>query len=177
MQVYQMITGGGPIVYLLILINIVGVATILWKFFTLKDFRTQLSTHIDQFVEKFDKLKLDKNDSASIVILKDHIADDVQKLETGLGAIKMIATIAPLMGLLGTVWGILTSFKVISEVGLNNPALFASGISTALITTVAGLVVAIIHYVGHQYLSSQLDALEGQLEKTIVPKIFGKQGQ
>ena len=80
--------------------------------------------------------------------------------ERGLSTIKIIASIAPLLGLLGTVVGVLNAFDKISQKGLNDPSIFANGISVALITTVAGLVVAIPHYIGYNYLIAMLDRIE-----------------
>lgn len=81
---------------------------------------------------------------------------------------QIIASITPLLGLLGTVLGILSSFSIISQKGLDNPNLFAEGISLALITTFGGLIVAIPHFVGHNYLKSYLDQSERKLEKSII---------
>jgi biopolymer transport protein ExbB len=59
-----------------------------------------------------------------------------------------------------------------SQTGLNNPASFAQGISMALITTVGGMIVAIPHFIGHNYLIGMLDSLESKLEKKILVKIL-----
>jgi biopolymer transport protein ExbB len=98
---------------------------------------------------------------------KDIIADKMIQLERGLGIIKSIASIAPLLGLLGTVIGVLISFKEISKSGLDDPSVFASGISMALITTVVGLVVAIPHYLGYNFLIGILNRLEASLNKEV----------
>jgi biopolymer transport protein ExbB len=76
------------------------------------------------------------------------------------------------MGLLGTVIGVLMAFQIMSESGLTDPSAFAKGISMALITTVGGLVVAIPHYVGHNYLLGMVDNLESDLEKQVLTKII-----
>ena len=82
------------------------------------------------------------------------------KLENGLNTIKIIAAISPLLGLLGTVIGVLMSFSQMAKGGMGDPSSFANGISLALITTVGGLIVAIPHYIGHNYLLGNLDELE-----------------
>ncbi|MCA1798505.1 MAG: MotA/TolQ/ExbB proton channel family protein [Xanthomonadaceae bacterium] len=71
------------------------------------------------------------------------ILREVPRLERGLGFIKLIAAIAPLLGLLGTVVGMIVTFQAITLYGTGDPKLMADGISTALVTTVLGLVTAI----------------------------------
>lgn len=72
---------------------------------------------------------------------------------------------------MGTVIGILNSFDSISHLGLGDPTVFSSGISIALITTVAGLIVAIPHYIGYNYFIGSLDKMEIKLEKVVLDKI------
>jgi biopolymer transport protein ExbB len=109
-----------------------------------------------------------------VQILKDEVQNKVHNLESGLTTIKIIASVAPLLGLLGTVIGILSAFQVISEQGLANPSMFAGGISMALLTTVGGLIVAIPHFVGYNYLTGLLDDLEIRLEKNAIREVFGR---
>lgn len=71
------------------------------------------------------------------------ILREVPPLERGLGFIKLIAAVAPLLGLLGTVVGMIVTFQAITLYGTGDPKLMADGISTALVTTVMGLVAAI----------------------------------
>jgi biopolymer transport protein ExbB len=68
---------------------------------------------------------------------------EVSRLERNLWILGTIATIAPLFGFLGTVTGMINSFEALAEVGLGNPKAVASGISQALITTAAGLMIAL----------------------------------
>lgn len=107
-------------------------------------------------------------------LVKDASARRVHELEFGMTSIKVIATTAPLLGLLGTVIGIYEAFQVIGSQGLSDPGQFASGISYALITTIVGLIVAIPHYIAHNYLSGELDSLEIEMEKHIGPMLQGE---
>lgn len=68
---------------------------------------------------------------------------ELRRLEKRFGLLAAVVNLAPLLGFLGTVTGMIDSFSVLAEVGLTNPGLVADGISEALITTAAGLVVAI----------------------------------
>jgi biopolymer transport protein ExbB len=75
--------------------------------------------------------------------LSEGILKETPKLESGLNLLKIIAAIAPLMGLLGTVTGMIVTFQAITIFGAGDPKAMAGGISAALVTTVLGLVVAI----------------------------------
>ncbi len=75
--------------------------------------------------------------------LSEGIMRETPKLESGLTLLKIIAAIAPLMGLLGTVTGMIVTFQAITIFGAGDPKAMAGGISAALVTTVLGLVVAI----------------------------------
>jgi len=75
--------------------------------------------------------------------LSEGVLKETPKLESGLSILKIIAAVAPLMGLLGTVTGMILTFQAITIFGAGDPKAMAGGISSALITTVLGLLVAI----------------------------------
>lgn len=89
-------------------------------------------------------------------------------LRRGLTTVENIATVAPLLGLLGTVIGIYEAFGIIATHGLSNPALFADGIKMALTTTVIGLLVAIPHIIGFNYLQSRLEEMLASMQNEIL---------
>lgn len=93
---------------------------------------------------------------------------EIPRLEQGHSFLKLLATVAPLLGLLGTVTGMIETFQSITLYGTSDPKLMANGISQALMTTVLGLLVAIPLMFGHSYLSSRSRRL-GQIlqEKTL----------
>lgn len=172
MRIFEYIQQGGPIMYLLLLLNIIGFTILFWKIASIFEARKNFETNKNSLKDQLKGLIKSNDSSTSITIIKDEVQLAVHKLETGLTTIKIIASIAPLLGLLGTVIGILSAFKVISDVGLSNPSLFAGGISMALLTTVGGLIVAIPHFVGYNYLVGALDDYEIQLEKQIVQELY-----
>src|SRR5690606_24524492 len=102
-------------------------------------------------------------------IVRERIEDSgrhvVHELERYLNPLHTIAAISPLLGLLGTVVGMIKVFASIMANGVGNPASLAGGISEALITTAAGLSVAIPALVGHRYLRSRVDGLVVKMEK------------
>ena len=102
-------------------------------------------------------------------MMKESIEDTgrhvVHELERYLNTLGTIAAISPLLGLLGTVIGMVQVFAAITTHGVGNPAVLADGISQALITTAAGLSVAIPALIGYRYLRGRVDALVVEMEK------------
>lgn len=92
-------------------------------------------------------------------------AGEVPKIERGLSWISVFASTAPLLGLLGTVMGMIELFDVITMHGTSDPKLLAGGISVALVTTEAGLIVAIPLQLLHTFLVNRADALRCRMEK------------
>ncbi|EQC50818.1 MotA/TolQ/ExbB proton channel family protein [Bacteriovorax sp. DB6_IX] len=172
MRLYEYIQQGGPIMYLLLVINIVGWAIMLSKFYFLTVEMKMAEKTSSELSEDLNKMKSELDTASLIELTKQQLASYIVKAEKGLNTVKIIASISPLLGLLGTVIGVLTAFHVMSETGLSNPSSFAKGISMALITTVGGMIVAIPHFVGHNYLLGLLDKLETALEKKIMEKVL-----
>ncbi|RMG75503.1 MAG: MotA/TolQ/ExbB proton channel family protein [Nitrospirae bacterium] len=93
----------------------------------------------------------------------------VREIEKGLSWLGVIAMITPLLGLTGTVIGMIKAFMVISVQSSVNPSMLAGGIWEALITTAAGLLVAIPVHIGHHWLEKQADEITFLLkEATLV---------
>jgi biopolymer transport protein ExbB len=88
-----------------------------------------------------------------------------QRLTRGLRPLATIAQVAPLMGLLGTVTGMIIAFSEISVSGTGNPSVLAGGIGQALVTTAAGLIVAIPTYVGQSYLASRVETILIEIDR------------
>ncbi|HJH56338.1 MAG TPA: MotA/TolQ/ExbB proton channel family protein [Brachyspira hyodysenteriae] len=82
---------------------------------------------------------------------------ELPRLERFISALSTISTVAPLLGLLGTILGMIQSFAVISVAGSGNPSALASGIANALITTAAGLIIAIPTVVFYNYFVNTLN--------------------
>ncbi|MBV7262947.1 MotA/TolQ/ExbB proton channel family protein [Photobacterium sp. WH24] len=97
--------------------------------------------------------------------LLETIVDEQQGLERGLSMLKLLAALAPMLGLLGTVTGMIETFQVITQFGNGDPKVMAGGISMALVTTVLGLVSAMPLLLAHNLLSAQADAIRSILEK------------
>lgn len=163
MDITLFIQKGGPIVYILIAMNIIGIAIMLIKSLTLFRFKKELPVKAQTIVKNLTNKEQLRIETAT--------QNEIKKLEAGLGTIKIIASTSPLLGLLGTVFGILMTFDTISKVGLDDPMNFSSGISIALITTVSGLIVAIPHHIFYNYYIGALDNNEINLKNEILKNI------
>ena len=89
----------------------------------------------------------------------------VLELERYLNTLGTVASIAPMLGLLGTVFGMIKVFTAIGQVGVGNPTVLADGISVALITTAAGLTVAIPTLMFYRYFRGKVDVLVLRMEE------------
>lgn len=89
---------------------------------------------------------------------------EMSKLEKGLTWISLFIALAPMLGFLGTVVGMIGAFDAIAIAGDVSPSLVAGGIKVALITTVGGLIVAIILQVFYNYITSKVETIVGQME-------------
>ena len=166
-DIMQYIDRGGIIVTVLIGLNILGFSIMLWKLIVLTIARFQKEKMLQNTLDFVKK----NNQNFDKKSLQNALDIQIQKLELGLSTVKIIASIAPLLGLLGTVVGVLTAFDAIAQQGLEDPSIFSGGISIALITTVAGLIVAIPHYVGYNYFIGLLDTIELKLEKEVLERL------
>jgi biopolymer transport protein ExbB len=156
MDLLVYIEKGGIIVYILILLNMIGFTIIIWKFFTIprkKAMVKKIQSHID---------------TTKLKTLEYQIEYEVKRLENGLTLIKNIASVAPLLGLLGTVYGVYKAFEAITKNGLGDPTIFSAGISIALITTITGLIVAIPHHIAYNHFISIIDSIELKAKKELI---------
>lgn len=97
--------------------------------------------------------------------VQEQILHELPRLERFLSFIGILTGVAPMLGLLGTVTGMMTTFDMITVLGSGDPGIMAGGIYEALITTVAGLVIAIPLLLVHSGLSSRVDRLVADLER------------
>jgi biopolymer transport protein ExbB len=100
--------------------------------------------------------------------LQEAILKEVPAMERFLSTLGMLAAIAPLLGLLGTVTGMIDTFHVITLHGTGDPRMMSGGISEALVTTMLGLSVAIPIMLAHTLLNRAVDNHIGQMEEKAV---------
>ncbi len=158
---------GGIIMYILAFLSIVGISILIWKFFIILKTKKNISSISENIIKNSRQ-----NNNIITELIKENISLFILQLEKGMETVKTISTIAPLLGLLGTVIGILDSFEKIASRGMES-SYFASGISLALITTIGGLIVAIPNTIGYNYLIKTLDSIEIKINKTITETMNG----
>jgi len=98
------------------------------------------------------------------LVLEKEEAEERDELAHGLGWLATIGSVSPLMGLMGTVIGIMNAFLGITSAGSSNIMAVAPGVAEALITTVAGLAVAIPAVIAYNHFVAQLNLVSGELE-------------
>ena len=172
---FQRIADGGFVGYVIILLGLGGVALASERIYVLRNtlesikeqeksesiiegniLGTLLQTAKENINESLDALEL---------ILDEKIQSITPSIEIRVKAIKLIATVAPLLGLLGTVIGMIETFQAITLFGTGDPKLMAGGISQALVTTMLGLIVAAPLLFMHSYAENYSKTIISFLEE------------
>ncbi|MEX1182501.1 MAG: MotA/TolQ/ExbB proton channel family protein [Gemmatimonadota bacterium] len=184
-------TGGGWMMWPLALCAVVGLVVIVWKMFDLssKSIRTsRFLRDVDQLIvqgriKEALAMSRDSNTPAGRILAAglerhDEGTDRVMKaienvgmiemagLESGLVWLATVSNVAPLLGFLGTVIGMIQAFQAIEAAGEVEATLVAGGIKVALITTAAGLVIAIPINIAHNYFVTRIDRLVLDMEES-----------
>ncbi|KAA0259391.1 MotA/TolQ/ExbB proton channel family protein [Deferribacter autotrophicus] len=187
---FEVIQKGGILMYPIIALSVISLAVFLERLFTLRKsnfvpdtFLEKLSVYLEKkdFEDAKNLCELQKSPISEIAreILSNldlpvtrlmELAEDVgrfqaTKLDRFLPTLQTIGNIAPLLGLLGTVLGMIKTFIVISEQGVGNAQALAGGISEALLTTAAGLSVAIPTVIFYHIIRHRSEKLTIELEK------------
>jgi len=174
--IFERIDQGGPIARIILALGAMGALLTLWRTLALSvvylRVRRQLkdlgqprpSNPLGRIIKAAGRVS---SDSEELVLLKidEAILAEIPALERGTGLIKLLAATAPLLGLLGTVTGMIVTFQSISLFGTGDPKLMAGGISQALVTTVLGLVVAIPLLFGHNLVTTLSRSLVQRLDE------------
>ncbi|NPA30193.1 MAG: MotA/TolQ/ExbB proton channel family protein [Epsilonproteobacteria bacterium] len=173
MELMVYVKSGGVIMEILIAMNTVGIALMLFKAVQFWLYDRKRQRHAQEIFGNFEAAGIREKETM-LVLVKELLQTHLRPLEKGLPTIKIIASTATLFGLLGTVIGVLMAFESIAKAGMGDPTAFAGGVSMALVTTVGGLIVAIIHTIGYNYLVALLDDLEARLEAELLKRLYGK---
>lgn len=159
---------GALVGYIIIVLAIIGLLLAAWRLITLFSIRKKVEEQIKHLDKPNTNNPLGRVLATAAALENTHqeqetlelkideaILKEVPPLEKAQSMIKLFAAIAPLLGLLGTVTGMIATFQAITNFGTGDPKLMAGGISQALITTVLGLVAAIPLLLSHNLVSSQ----------------------
>ncbi|MFV2007415.1 MAG: MotA/TolQ/ExbB proton channel family protein [Longimicrobiales bacterium] len=181
----------GFMVWPLALCLLIGIAVIIWKFFDLmaKSSRTKkILGEVDQLLAEHridEALEATRNSDAPAAnilyaglerheegtervmkAIENQGLIELSKLESGLVTLATLTNIAPLLGFLGTVIGMIIAFQSIEAAGEVEATLVAGGIKVALLTTAAGLTIAIPVSIAHNYFVSRIDSLVIDMEES-----------
>ncbi|MCK5074851.1 MAG: MotA/TolQ/ExbB proton channel family protein [Calditrichia bacterium] len=190
---FELMKTGGYMMIPLLLTSIIGVAIIIERLIMLRknrilpkkllntisrlksreDFQNLRNICVSQnsplpklIIECIDNSELSREE------LKDYMEDQgrhgARELQRGLGALEAIGGTAPLMGLLGTIFGMIKVFQTINEMGVGQTKALSGGISEALVTTATGLVIAIPILLIYYYLNSKAEDFILQIEKHLI---------
>jgi len=188
--IWEMVLRGGIVMIPLLLTSVLGLAVVLERAYFLQRRRILRSDVLDliRSIERPEDVEdamdgLSRHDGPFFNIIRVGLANrgrsreeikeamldqgrqEARALEKGLVILETVAGIAPLLGLLGTVLGMIKVFRVISEQGLGQTQSLSGGISEALITTVVGLSIAIPALVAYNYFSHKVEDLVLDIEK------------
>jgi len=180
---------GGPVMHGITVLSLFSLTTIIYKMIVFR----RVKTNVNEFIAKVRSALLKGNVKGAVEVceqsrspvasitksallkygqpkeqvekaMENAAIHEVAYLEKYLTVLATVANIAPLLGFLGTVVGMIVSFDVIAQHGLNNPGLVAKGISVALLTTAWGLVVAFITQPFYNYFTSKVAAYTREIE-------------
>ena len=190
---WEIVRAGGPLMWPIILCSIAAAAIVLERLWTLQDRRVlprELTQKVWQLIEQNqinDKViqALEQNSPLGRVLaaglanrhrsrevmmerLEDTGRHVIHELERFLGALGTIAAVSPLLGLLGTVIGIIHAFNAIQAGGMGDPRALSAGIGESLVATAAGLIVAIPALLAHRALRAKVDNIVIAIEKDAI---------
>jgi biopolymer transport protein ExbB len=188
--VFELFKAGGVVMIPLLICSIIAVAIIIERFWTLQRSKVVPKTLVPQVWkwvkdDRLDKARIDALRSNSPLgqilaaglvnmhhdreMMKASIEEVANKvvhdLERYLNTLGIIAEISPLLGLLGTVTGIISMMFQVGESGLGNPMLLSAGLSEALYTTATGLIIAIPAFIFYRYFRGLVDSLVVSMEQ------------
>ena len=172
----QRVNQGGVVGYIIITLGLLGLIFALYKSVLLNLYFTKIKKQmknldtpdennpLGKVINVFKKYKEHRVEDLELK-LAESILQETNRVKKGQSFVKLLSAVTPLLGLLGTVTGMIATFQAITLFGTGDPKLMAGGISTALITTVLGLVAAIPLLFTYTYISSKSEAIVSILEE------------
>ncbi len=176
-NLFERVNQGGIVGYIILILGFIGLSLAAYRYYCL----TMSSMAIDKQIKNIDKPTADnplgriaiayadskdKKHEQKETLIEEAIMKEVPVVERYNTLIKLLAAVSPLLGLLGTVTGMIITFQSITLFGTSDPKLMAGGISTALVTTVLGLSVAIPLLFAYTFIVAKtkriIDTLEHQ---------------
>jgi biopolymer transport protein ExbB len=179
---------GGPVMYPLLGCSIVALTVILERaFFWIREDMRRNQSLVDHVLElcrkgDWDRVKEQVAGSRDYIIrilvsgivhkefsmtkaMETAASDEIKRMRRHLGVLDTMITVAPLLGIFGTVIGIITSFEILGSTGIEHPQAVTAGIAQALITTASGLGIAILSVFPFNYFNSRAEGAALAIEK------------
>lgn len=189
----QVFLSGGPVMFVLLFLSIVSITIVVERFLYFRNNRVnedQLLSRLKSTLEKghYDEALAICDASPSpitnlmkvgislrdqpVTVVRDMVMDtanqEIPKMEKYITTLGTISTIAPLLGLFGTVQGIIMAFNVLNQLqGVGDPSALAGGIGTSLITTAGGIIVAVPATIFYNYLTNKVNHSIIRLENRV----------
>jgi biopolymer transport protein ExbB len=179
---------GGPVMYPLLACSIIALAVVIDRaIFWLKLGLQRKPSLVDEVLElsrqgDWESIRIKTTNTKDYIIkilvsgilhrqfsmikaMEAAAADEIKHMRRFMGVLDTMITVAPLLGIFGTVLGIITSFEVLGSAGIEHPQAVTGGIAQALITTAAGLGIAILSVFPYNYFSSRVENAAVLIEK------------
>ncbi|MBM4311140.1 MAG: MotA/TolQ/ExbB proton channel family protein [Deltaproteobacteria bacterium] len=184
----EMFIKGGPVMYPLLLCSVISLSVIIERFiFWIGVDRARSRALLDEVLElcrqgDWEAVRLKAAGSGNYVIrvlisgilhrdyslgkaMESASAEEIGRMGRFMGVLDTMITVAPLLGILGTVTGIIDSFNMLGAQGLEQPQAVTAGIAEALITTAAGLIIAIATLVPYNMFNARIERAARRIEK------------
>jgi biopolymer transport protein ExbB len=196
---WELFLAGGPVMWPILLLSVAAVAIMVERFWALQptkvlppELLTSLATADGATIAATaSHSPLGRVVTAALAhqhrsreLLKEAVEDTgrhvAHELERYLNLLGTIAAVSPLLGLLGTVIGIISAFSAITHTGIGDPKALSGGIGQALVSTAGGLLVAIPSLMGYRYLRGHVDGLVIEMEKAalgLIARIDAERGR
>ncbi|MDW7772943.1 MAG: MotA/TolQ/ExbB proton channel family protein [Desulfobulbaceae bacterium] len=188
MRVWEVYQSGGPVMWPLLACSVLALAVILERFmFWVGFFKNRERSLAGEVLDlasrgEWDVIRERTAGSRDCVIrvlvsgilhrdydmasaMEAEARSQIQKMRKFMGVLDTMITVSPLLGIFGTVLGIIASFKVLGMAGLDDPRAVTGGIAQALITTAAGLGIAIMSVFPYNYYNSRIERAIHEMEK------------
>jgi biopolymer transport protein ExbB len=185
---YQFFHNGGPVMYPLLVCSLIVMTVVIERFiFWVKIELERNRSLVDEVLElcrcgDWDAVRkktlgckdfvvrimisgILHRDFSMVKAMEAAAADEVQRMRRFMGILDTMITVAPLLGIFGTVLGIITSFEMLGSSGIENPKAVTAGVAQALITTATGLGIAILSVFPHNYFNAKVERAARDIEK------------
>lgn len=185
---YEIFVSGGPVMYPLLACSIVVLTVIIercifWVRIDMRHNQTLINDVLDLCrVGDWEAVRMKTRNSKDYIIrilvtgilhrefsmsraMESLAADEVRKMQKYMNIIDTMITVSPLLGILGTVTGVIGSFDAIGNSGIDNPRMITSGLAEALVTTAAGLMIAIFSVFPYNYFNSRIESAVLNIER------------